>query len=93
MTKEEMFRLQGMDLTVFKNTIPETILGQLLGNAMSVNVIERVIFQALKATQLLPEGCQDKWENGEHISHLYSTIGLKIDSLWRPGATIPEAEM
>ena len=39
MTKEEMFRLQGMDPTKFVVAIPENALGQQIGNAMSINVV------------------------------------------------------
>ena len=56
-----MFRLQGMDPTAFKVAVPETQLGQQIGNAMSVNVIERVMFQALKVAKLVgPKTMQDR---------------------------------
>ena len=49
MNKGEMLRLQGMDPTKLVVDVPEAALGQLIGNAMSLNVIERVLFQTLHA--------------------------------------------
>ena len=43
MRLEEMFRLQGMSPHNFSKVITNNQLGMQIGNAMSVNVIERVI--------------------------------------------------
>ena len=72
MTKEEMFRLQGMNPTQFTVDVAERTLGQQIGNAMSVNVIERVILRALIAAKLMPGESQggDRWESGEALDEL-----------------------
>ena len=41
--KQEMFRLQGMNPTTFKVVVTDSVLGQQIGNAMSVSVVERVL--------------------------------------------------
>ena len=49
-----------------------------IGNAMSVNVIERVILRALTAANL--RDCRnaiDRWANGTAIKELQSTCGRK----------------
>lgn len=75
-SKEEMFRLQGMDPTMFKVAVTETQLGQQIGNAMSVNVFERVLRQALIAAGLAKkEDLRDRWESGEAITVLEKTVG------------------
>ena len=58
--KQEMFRLQGMDPTIFKISVSQTSLGQQIGNAMSVNVVERVIQSTLKAVGLLDQAYMSK---------------------------------
>ena len=73
-----MFRLQGMDPTTFSNVIPEYQLGQLLGNAMSVNVIERLLFQVLHAATMIPVDMVDKRATGQHLRTLRSTFGEKL---------------
>ena len=77
MTKEEMFRLQGMDPTIFNAVIPDTHLGQQLGNAMSVNVIERILQRSLAAANIYKMGT-DRWETGKGLERLQSTIGKKL---------------
>ena len=49
MNKSEMLRLQAIDHTEFVVAVPECTLGQQIRNAMSVNVIERILVQALEA--------------------------------------------
>jgi len=90
MTIYEMFRLQGMDHTQFIVAPGVTIkdLGQQLGNAMSVNVIERVILQALNAANL--EFClgrpnaKDRWANGEALQQLQQGIGKPFKNFTDP---------
>jgi len=55
-TKNEMFRLQGMDPMEFKVVVPDTVMGQQIGNAMCVNVIERVLIKVLEAAGLAESG-------------------------------------
>ena len=71
-TKEEVFRLQGMDPTKFKVTVSSTKLGQLVGNSMSVNVLERVLLRAL-ASAGLAVNLVDRWANGQASLKLQAT--------------------
>ena len=63
MSLDEMMRLQGMDPEKLVKAVPPTELGKLLGNAMSVNVVERVLCQALKHANLLSQTARDSWES------------------------------
>ena len=51
MTLEEMFRLQGINPGVFTKAVPDTDVGQQIGNALSANVVERLLLQVFKATK------------------------------------------
>ena len=76
MTISEMFRLQGMDPSKFTASIPESTLGQQIGNAMSVNVVERIIVQVLKATNLMPGATlSDRWKEGKAFEDLSASKG------------------
>ena len=77
MSIKEMMRLQGIDPDKFKQVVPDSVMGQHIGNAMSVNVIERILSRALKAAGLLKDSCLknqkhklDRWETGEGIAEL-----------------------
>lgn len=48
-TLHEMMRLQGMELAQFKQVVSDRQLGQLIGNSMSVNVLERLFAKLLPA--------------------------------------------
>ena len=96
MTKEEMFRLQGMDPTQFVVDIPANALGRQIGNAMSVNVVERLISRALEAANLKPksniEG--DRWANGTALKELSNTRGksFKPKAKGNPGPVVQSAK-
>mmetsp|Transcript_56207 Transcript_56207/g.174313 ORF Transcript_56207/g.174313 Transcript_56207/m.174313 type:complete len:372 (-) Transcript_56207:526-1641(-) len=63
-TKDEMMRLQGIDPASFKTVVSETQLGRQIGNAMSVNVLERIFVKALPAAGLAAHGSlTDRWQN------------------------------
>ena len=47
MTIREMMRLQGVDPVTFVQVVSDSVMGQQLGNAMSVNVIEQVMANVL----------------------------------------------
>lgn len=65
LTKAEMMRLQGMDPETFKVAVSETQLGKQIGNAMSVNVLERLFARLLPAAGLVPHGSlSDRWQCG-----------------------------
>ncbi len=71
-----MFRLQGMDPTKFVVEVTPTQLGQQLGNAMSVNVVERVLYQVILATALVDSSSiADRWQNGSALKQLKETRG------------------
>ena len=74
MTINEMFRLQGMDPTQFQVATSKSVLGQHIGNAMSVNVIERVLIRAIKAARLIKiDSIPDRWESGIALKQLQSS--------------------
>merc|ERR1719336_3661680 len=65
MTKSEMMRLQGMPTPAegFVVNVSEAQLGKQIGNAMSVNVLERIFCRLLPAAGLVPASrLHDRWE-------------------------------
>ena len=52
MSVKEMMRLQGIDPSTFKQVVSDSAMGQQLGNAMSVYVIEQILANALQAANL-----------------------------------------
>ena len=63
----EMFMLQGMDPKKFKIAVPEAEMGKQIGNAMSVNVIQRILTEALPAAGLVDKKPTDTWKSDSHI--------------------------
>ena len=64
MSIPEMMRLQGMHPDELKVVVPSNEFGKQLGNAMSLNVIERVLFRVLEATGLVTRGSMvDRWQS------------------------------
>ena len=63
MTLQEMMRLQGW-LGPFTQTTTDAQLGQMLGNSMSVNVLQRLLCRLLPAAGLCPASLllPDHWE-------------------------------
>mmetsp|Transcript_35378 Transcript_35378/g.82160 ORF Transcript_35378/g.82160 Transcript_35378/m.82160 type:complete len:370 (-) Transcript_35378:93-1202(-) len=62
MTKPEMMRLQGMTPENFKVVVSENQLGKQIGNAMSVNVLERLFVRVLPAAGLVDRrALADRW--------------------------------
>ena len=78
-----MFRLQGMNPDKFVVDVSERTLGQQIGNAMSVNVIERVFLSSLKAAGLIDQAAPDRWANGEALAELKSSKGKVFHKLVR----------
>jgi DNA (cytosine-5)-methyltransferase 1 len=74
-SKPEMFRLQGMDHSQFTQVVSDTALGHQIGNAMSVNVIERVLRSSLRAAGLSKQDMPDRWGSGEALIDLQKSIG------------------
>ena len=80
MNINEMLRLQGIDPTKFVVDVPVAQLGQQIGNAMSVNVIERLLVKALEAAKLIrpsslkgKDSTLDRWENGQGFEQIRSS--------------------
>ena len=56
LTVEEMLVLQGMPADVRREGISNHQLGLMIGNTMSVNVLERLLARLLPGVGLLPPG-------------------------------------
>lgn len=68
MSKPEMMRLQAMMTPTegFKVVVPDVQLGRQIGNAMSVNVLERIFVRLLPAAGFAaPGSLRDKWEEAD----------------------------
>merc|ERR1740123_3037219 len=66
LTKDEMMRLQGMRPHKFKKVVSESQLGIQIGNAMSVNVLERLFVRALPVAGLVAHSTlRDNWARGK----------------------------
>ena len=75
-------RLQAMNPTKFKVEVSPKDLGEQIGNAMSVNVIERILVRALEAAELVaPKSLTDRWLQGDAQRELQSTQGQYLMSL------------
>jgi len=71
MTKTEMMRLQGIDPNTFRVAVSECQLGRQIGNAMSVNVLERLFVRLLPACGLVRRGALvDRWQKGRPPAEL-----------------------
>jgi DNA (cytosine-5)-methyltransferase 1 len=75
--KTEMARLQGMDPTRFVVAVRPTMLGEQLGNTMSVNILERLFCRILPAAGLAKRGkpLPDRWESGRALKKIQTTRG------------------
>ena len=80
MKVEEMMRLQGMNPREFKLNVSECQLAQQLGNAMSFNVLERIMFRLIPAAGLGEVGNEDRWESREAFTELEDSRNIKIKS-------------
>merc|ERR1719468_193327 len=78
LTKDEMMRLQGIRPEKFKKAVPERQLGIQIGNAMSVNVLERLFVRALPAAGLVDRNMlTDRWARGKLPAKLMSAGARK----------------
>ena len=88
MNKSEVCRLQGFNPSDVVVDIPESALGQQLGNAMSVNVIEQVIRNVLEVLGYkqgeIP--ATNRWADGTAIQQ----IKTKEVTLKRQGEPLPD---
>lgn len=61
-TKAEMMALQGMKMAGFKVVVSDNQMGMLIGNSMSVNVLERLFVRLLPAAGLVAaDSVRDRW--------------------------------
>ena len=68
MNVDEMCRFQGIQPGSIDFGLSDREKGQLIGNAMSVNVIERILKRALEASGLVPQGTTtDRWKDGSAV--------------------------
>ena len=70
MRKEEMIRSQGVLPHEFKRVVSWPELGNQIGNSMSQNVIERILYSLLPASGFLNNLKPDRWETGEVVKAL-----------------------
>ena len=61
LTIEEMLALQGMRADVHRKGISDRQVGYMIGNSMSINVLERLLLRLLPSVGLLPERPHDRW--------------------------------
>ena len=80
MKVEEMMRLQGMNPSEFNLDVTERQLAQQLGNAMSLNVLERIMFRLIPAAGLGTVGEKDRWESGEASMDLEESRNINFRS-------------
>jgi len=65
MNKRDLMRLQGMKPSDLQVNVGKTSFGKQLGNAMSLNVLQRLLCSILPAAGLVPHGMLvDPWESG-----------------------------
>ena len=74
-----------MNPSILKLAVSPSQLGKQIGNAMSVNVLERLLVRALPAAGLVPsKKLEDRWETGKAQIQLAKTCGTKIQKVPRP---------
>ena len=84
----EMIRLQGMNPKLVQICVKEGMFGKQIGNAMSVNVVERImgrLFAAAGIARMTP--LRDRWESGEAIRRLAVKVIRKMVSQFRSTVT------
>merc|ERR1712110_824494 len=59
-----------MDASNIVPRVSETDFGHMIGNAMSVNVVERLLLRILEITKNILPSQEDEWENGKRLIHL-----------------------
>ena len=64
-----------MDPSKFIFDVTKRDLGQQIGTAMSVNVIERVLLRALQALHMIADTVTDRWKSGEALQEIKLTKG------------------
>ena len=55
----------GLDMDKWQQVVSDVQLGRMIGNSMSVNVVERILCRLLPAAGLASEdACRDRWLAG-----------------------------
>ena len=72
-TMKEMLLFQGIKPSSITQTCSSTEMGKLIGNAMSVNVVERLLHSLFKSVGLLPKSTKDRWASLSHSTILGSS--------------------
>lgn len=80
MTITEMCRLQGMDPRQMVEPEENVRTNRLLAEAASLNVLERVILEVLRATGVVDDGAKDRWEEGSAQTSLRTSWGAVFAS-------------
>ena len=74
-----------MGPTNFTVAVSDAQLAQQIGNAMRVNVLERLLARILPAAGLVNNGmCFDRWEIGAGVEQLSKTIGRGFKDRLKP---------
>ena len=61
-TLQEMMRFQGIKPGSFQQTCSDPEMGRLLGNSMSLNVVERILHKLFITVGILPKYKLDRWK-------------------------------
>ena len=80
MNKEEMMRIQGMIPSEFALDVSLPELGKQIGNSMSLNVVERILWSLLPAAGLGENECEDRWANGKAIEEIQASIDQSFNN-------------
>ena len=73
----EKCRLQGMDPRRLEVVVSDAEFAKQLGNAMSVNIIERILVAALPTAGLTPP-LHDRWAGGEAVANLEASRDCEL---------------
>jgi hypothetical protein len=74
----EMLRLQGHNPRRFRCAVSARQLGKQIGNAMSVNILERIYCSLLPACGLVSGTIPDPWLDGRAIARLRESIDAPL---------------
>ena len=82
-----------MNPSKFYVDVTKRDLGEQIGNAMSVNVIERVLLRALQALNMIADSVVDRWKSGEALQEIQLTKGKFMKRhIRKPECEIPARE-
>ena len=67
---EEQYRLQGMGPTSIERDVSSPSLRVQIGNAMSPNVVERILGPLLPSAGFKPNASEDRWVSGKAMEQI-----------------------